>query len=74
MCIRLIITHITENVGCICFHDLYLNIACLCIYVLYYLPSGAIYDGNYKDFVKHGHGKFTFSNGDVYEGKQVSYC
>lgn len=48
----------------------YRSIEDLCNYfimVLLYL-LGAIYEGQYKDYVKHGIGKFTFSNGDVYEG------
>ena len=34
---------------------------------MFVLP-GAIYEGQYKDYVKHGQGKFSFANGNVYEG------
>ncbi len=32
------------------------------------LPDGAIYDGEFKDYIMNGQGKITFTNGDVYEG------
>jgi hypothetical protein len=30
----------------------------------YTFPDGAIYEGEWKDFKYHGHGRITFSNGE----------
>lgn len=42
------------------------------------LVQKAKYEGHYKDGLKHGHGRFEFPNGDVYEGEfvdnKVSIC
>ena len=31
-------------------------------------PNGDIYEGDFKDGLKHGEGRYTWVNGDVYEG------
>jgi hypothetical protein len=32
-------------------------------------PDGSVYDGEIKDGKRHGQGKFTFSDGEVYIGQ-----
>ena len=35
---------------------------------MFFYASGAIYDGCWKNNLKHGPGKFVFKNGRIYEG------
>ena len=42
-----------------------------CRTVKVHLPglSGAVYEGEWKDNKRNGHGTYKWSNGDVYEGE-----
>ena len=31
--------------------------------------TGAKYDGQYENDLKHGQGKYTYGNGDIYKGQ-----
>lgn len=35
---------------------------------MYKFNDNSMYSGEWKDNKKHGKGKFSYSNGDVYEG------
>ena len=32
-------------------------------------PTNEVYEGDLKDFMRHGYGKFTYKNRDVYIGQ-----
>ena len=36
-------------------------------------PDGAKYEGNWRDGLQHGKGKFYHVDGDVYDGTQLIY-
>lgn len=41
-------------------------------YKRFVFPDGkGVYDGHWRGCKRHGQGKFTFANGDVYEGESV---
>ena len=45
---------------------------CISFFYIYRWNDGATFQGNWSAFKMNGQGKFTWSNGDVYEGSYVN--